>query len=116
MIDLSEAIRTEGKSLKNECKGLVFRGYASSFYDIKRGRVEWREGIRLLKKKSCPGCEECGGMLDSLPDMIYCQGVISPEGGIEDGKLYTMTVTNISKDCESGIVDDWDLQIIQVEK
>lgn len=29
--------------------------------------------------------------------------------------IYELTATNISHDCESGIIDDWDLTLLEVE-
>lgn len=41
-----------------ECKGIFFR-YSRSSYVSSHQSVEFRESYRLLKKKSCPGCDEC---------------------------------------------------------
>ena len=88
-----------------ECKGLIFRGFNSTFYSD--CRLEKRSGIRMLKKKSCPGCEKCGFLLE---DLSQNESVIIPE--IEHDELYTVVVTNISKDWETGYVDDWDLEVV----
>jgi len=61
----------------------------------------------MLKKKSCPGCEKCGFLLE---DLSQNESVIIPE--IEHDELYTVVVTNISKDWETGYVDDWDLEVV----
>lgn len=43
-----------------DCKGLVFRGYRNEYFH--KGTYEIKQGIRLLKRKSCPGCEHCDWM------------------------------------------------------
>lgn len=35
-----------------------------------------------------------------------------PDGGLLPDQLYTPTVTNISRDWESGIIDQWDISLI----
>ena len=35
------------------------------------------------------------------------------EGRIENGAIYTLSVTEISRDWESGVVDDYELQFVK---
>lgn len=97
---------------QQECKGLTFRGHTSQFFDYKDRRIEKKQRIRLLKKESCPGCPMCSWFLDDMGDMISTDGLIWPEE-IEDGKLYTIRVTNEHRDWESGIVDDYQFEIVE---
>ena len=92
----------------DKCTGLVFRGFNSFFWSGEK--LERREGIRLLKKKSCPGCEKCGFILDDLSVQVIIGSMIMPS--IEDGKLYTVRITNQSTDWETGYVDDYDTEVI----
>lgn len=99
-------------NLKNKpsCKGLIFRGYNNSFFDYKTKRFENKVGFRLLKRKSCKGCEQCWCLLDCL-----CEGtdnVIYKE--VKNNKLYTLIITNILTDYESGHVDDFDLEFKEI--
>lgn len=95
------------------CKGQVFKGYSSFFYN--NGRIERRQGIRLMKSLSCPGCEDCGGawMLGEVREHIECETFLMPE--IEHGKLYEIRVTNEERDWESGITDAYDLEVVPQE-
>ena len=111
---------------KPVCKGLFFRGYKNTFWSD--GRYETKQGFRLLKRKSCKGWEECDSydgedsktmrcdhwLLDDMRDMIDIDGVIMPE--VEDGALYTLRMTNVETDWESGIVDGWDYEFYKVEE
>jgi hypothetical protein len=97
---------------KEECKGLFFRGYHSIFWDSKQHKLETKSGLRLLKRKSCKGCEKCGFFLDTINEMMNCGGLIIPE--IEDWGTYSIRVTNINKDWETGLVDDYDLEFYEV--
>jgi len=91
------------------CKGIFFRGYNSIFYT--GVKLESRIGIRLLKSKCCKGCHKCGHFdeyLNEFPEQVIGLDTI------EDGKLYTLNVVNCSNEWESGIVDDWDIEIKEV--
>ena len=97
-----------------ECKGLVFRGYSSTFMAYESRGIERREGVKLLKRKSCPGCEKCSWMLDALPDHIDCKTLNLPE--IEPGVLYGLKAINLSRDYETGYVDDCDLEFYKIKE
>ena len=112
-LNLKEEIKV-AKSNSPECKGLTFRGYSSVYTSSKSRGVEKREGIKLLKKKSCPGCEKCSWLLDDIPESIACKTLILPE--IEHGALYSLRVTNESRDYESGYVDDYDLEFYKIKE
>jgi len=100
---------------KQECKGLVFKGYSSGFYirNKKETKIEFREGIRLLKRKSCAGCKECGMFYEILSDGTLFNH-ISILNNIKNDQLYTLKVTNISTDFETGIVDDFDIELVEI--
>ncbi len=96
-----------------DCKGLVYRGYVNEFYFD--GRYELKQGLRKLKKKSCPGCYHCGYLEDEMNEFISMDTrIIIPE--IEHGELYTLTISNVSRDWESGIADDWDMEFIKIKE
>lgn len=95
------------------CRGQVYRGFSTLFNDGNK-RVERREGIRLLKKKSCPGCEHCGATLEHLSDHIDCDTFQLPD--IEHGALYILDIVDTSTDPETGIVDDWSLAAIKINE
>lgn len=108
------------------CKGLFFRGYSTMFFHD--NRIERKEGLRLLKKKSCKGGELCNSykddhfqsyrcdhwFLDEMSESIACECLIMPE--IEDGKLYSVRITNMTHDFESGYCDDFDVEFFKVKE
>lgn len=109
------------------CKGLLFRGYSSTFYNESKGTIDKREGLRLLKKQSCHGkpCESYDGehieswrcdwsMLEYLNDLISSGSVIMPD--IENGALYKVRTINQSRDWETGVLDSWDIEFYKVEE
>ena len=116
---LESAKKEKGPS----CKGLLFRGYSSTYYND--GEVCKKEGLRLLKRKSCkghPDCESYDGedikthncdhwFLDEMNEMLP-DGVIIPE--IEDGALYRIRVINESFDYDSGYCDGFDFEFYKV--
>lgn len=94
------------------CKGQVFKGYNSTFYH--KGRIECRQGIRLVKSLSCPGCKVCGGawMIGEVSEHIEGQTFLMAE--IDHGELYGIRVTNKSTDWETGLLDSYDLEVYKI--
>ena len=95
----------------SNCKGLVFRGYNSTF--ISGNYVGKHQGIKLLKKKSCPGCEKCDYLLDEINESVAC-GVLEMDE-IEHGELYSVSVKIDSIDYETGYADNWHAHIYKLE-
>ena len=102
---------TREKSKGDDCKGLFFRGYHSAF--AQDGHIGIRQGVKLLKRMSCRGCDECGYLWDDAVEANSCGSLIVPE--IEHGALYQLRITNISKDWETGYADDWDTELVKVD-
>lgn len=116
--DLDEIFQLEIKPVDesiDHCKGLLFRGYTSQYYQ--NGKFELKQGIKLLKRKSCPGCNECVFLLDNLQELSNTEGaVILPKYGIENGKLYSIHTINETRDWEGGYIDSWDLEIFEIKE
>ena len=75
---------------KNKCKGLYWRAQVSSFLST-HNSIETRKSLRLLKRKSCSGCEHCGWFWDYIKEDI-CIEICDYIGDVEDGKVYTFKV------------------------
>jgi len=97
----------------NNCIGTVFRCMESTYHYYDRGALVWGTKVvmRQLKKKSCPGCSECGSVLDDLGEF----DTIDIRPYIENGALYILDIVDISTDWETEIVDDYGLVFIKVE-
>ncbi len=97
------------------CVGLVYRGRINNFYH--KGTLVHQTKMVKLKRQSCRGCEQCSFLEEDLNEFLSSstnKPAILPEEVI-DGKLYTLQVTNISRDYESGFVDDYDLEFVRKE-
>jgi len=93
------------------CKGMKFRGYTSTFWS--GHKLETRHGIRFLKRDSCTGCSKCAHFdefMEETPENII--GL----NEIKHGKIYTLNVTNMYYDWQSGYLDDWDVEIVEVRE
>jgi hypothetical protein len=64
-----------------------------------------------MKRLSCHGCEDCFGY-DFKEDVENGCGILGLEK-VVDKKLYRIEMCNLSRDYETGVVDDWDLQIVE---
>ncbi len=100
------SIATPSKPKKDKCKGLVFRGYENIFTDGK-GKIKSSKELRLLKKKSCSGCDKCLWFFDHLQEVINDEPKMLDN--IEDQKLYTFSVS-ASQDMENGA---WDIDYVE---
>ena len=88
MINLPKMRHVENSQI---CKGLIFRGY-NAVFKRKKGHYEQKQGFRLLKRDSCPGCDNCGGLLEYADETI-CDYVDSLQNQlIVDGAKYELTV------------------------
>lgn len=109
-IDMTDAL-SDILNEPKECKGLFFRGYLQEYWTGEK--YEIKQGFKLLKRKSCPGCFQCRCTKDEIRELIGSGSIITPD--IKDGALYSIRITNRHTDWESGIIDDWDLEFFEVK-
>lgn len=81
------------------CKGLVFRCVVSMCITKHDGFLERRE-LRLLKRRSCKGCEKCGWIMEYMHEELYDGEPDTLLCGLDGGKMYTPTFESW-KDWES---------------
>ena len=100
---------------KQECKGLLFRYTESTYLSQTTGCITQRRQLRLLKRKSCPGCEECGWQLEILQEDMYC-GYPIMEQKFEHGAIYMLGNIPGAPDWETGYIEEWDWDFTKVEE
>ena len=105
---------------KNEpetCGGLFYRVAREAWFGSS-GDICFRYRFRPLKSKSCTGCWTCEWLLDDFTERLndYNSGYIDfqLEQYYNHGALVQLKVTNISTDWETGIVDDYDIDFVEV--
>lgn len=86
---------------KPKCPGLVFRCQHTT-YMTKKGYGEHLR-MNILKRLSCPGCSDCGGILEMLEEYAP-EGEVNARGVNQDGGLYTLSITGGGQDLSG----DWD--------
>lgn len=113
-MDLVEPLetRTDRTSPVDICKGLFFRLRLNTYYQD--GRYVEKKEMRLLKRLSCKGCAKCGWIEENLREEAFGSPPIEIDEEVDQG-IYIVGVTDISRDCETGIVDDWRL-IFKLQK
>ena len=97
------------------CKGKIYKAKINNFINAKG---EYINQIRMvpLKRKSCPGCQYCSNLIDNLleiSDMYETSDILS---NIEHGRLYSLTIVNQTRDFETGIIDDWDVEFVEINE
>jgi len=101
----------ENKSEK-VCKGKFFRASVNGFMSAD-GTYTYQERMKPLKRMSCSGCADCDWIEDDLKEFICNEMFPDVKDGIENAAIYTLEVTDISRDWESGIVDGYELQFVK---
>lgn len=91
---MNSIFRIKSEEKKKECKGLFYSGRAT-IYTTTQG-VERRDTLRLLKRKSCTGCNKCMFLLEYLNEEVAEQSInfVFPEKIKHDG-IYKLTSTMI---------------------
>jgi hypothetical protein len=97
------------ETIEDGCKGMYFR-CRDSQYIGSRGELVFKTVFYPLMKMSCPGCEKCGGLQEAFHEGAY-SGDITCEK-IVDGAIYYFDLTNVSRDWETGIIDDYDCEMV----
>lgn len=77
----------EDINAKKSCKGLFWRAEVTSY--CYEDRIGVKKTLRLLKRKSCKGCEHCGWVNDFLHEDICNNPNEDYLADIEHGKIYT---------------------------
>ncbi len=95
---------------KAGCKGLFFRYRGNNYFH--EGKLEFKKTFTKLKRKSCPGCNLCQSMEDDLGEDLEL--VIFPDNLTNEG-IYELKVVNMTTDCETGYVDNWDIEFFPAE-
>ena len=99
-----------------KCKGLFWRASVSSFLSSHRS-IETRKSLRLLKRKSCTGCDQCEWIWDYIHEMICDSWGRDNDylGEIEHGKIYTYKVNS-----SQGYFDQYpeidDIEFVEVKE
>ena len=106
----------ENQPEKVQCKGKCYRGKINNFINVK-GEVILQQRMIPVKRMSCCGCEDCDyteeDLHERMNDFDY-MAPIFPEK-IKHGQLYKLKVTGVGRDWETGIVDEWDLEFVEVD-
>lgn len=93
----------------DECRGLFFR-CSKNEYGMRRDRIEFKTRFSFLKRMSCPGCDCCELLWDDVHESM--PGFKNPK----HGAIYRLVAHNFTYDFETGYVDGWDLDLVEVER
>lgn len=105
--------KTKSESDAQHCKGLIFQADVSCC-PTRKG-IGFFVRLNLLKRKSCPGCIRCAALYDAIGDVDNDWMPIGIES-VEHGKLYRLEICNASRDWETGIIDDWDIKLVEFKE
>ena len=104
----------ETKNNKSKCVGVLVRGIVNIY--LHDNVFMENRGFRILKNKSCGGCESCGWILDNLNEFYHNDEPISNLHIMENKKLYEITYVELSRDFETGYVDDYHFELVEIKE
>ncbi len=97
---------------KENCTGVIFRGFQSQFFDRKSMSFNYKEGFRLLKRDSCK-CIECKDIVKSfesdgneMVDCTYWFKTFNHEP-IENGSKFRLKVVQWESDFDECSGESW---------
>ena len=94
----------------SKCKGLVFR-FRSNNYINSRGEYIIERKLSPLKRKSCPGCIDCDGILDALDEDLACNMVLPNLDKLKEEKKYRLNIRTHSYETGWETEYDYDLYL-----
>lgn len=101
------------------CGGLFYRVAREAWFGS-NGDICFRYRFRPLTSKSCIGCYTCEWLLEDFAERLndYNSGYVDfqLEQYYNHGSLVQLKVTNVSTDWETGIVDDYDIDFVEVNE
>lgn len=92
------------KNMDINCEGLFFKAYVSTWIDPVTDSVNEKRQLRLMKRKSCKGCEVCYGFWEYFLEMGFQEEI--DLSNIKIGNIYTPIFIPDSYD-EYGTCDDY---------
>jgi len=99
---------------REECKGIFFR-YKFNCYVSKTKSIEYKQSFKLLKRMSCPGCNLCQGFWEDLNMTGAPEDILKLPGQLIDDQIYKICFVPVSKDWETGYLDEWYWQLLPYE-
>lgn len=96
-----------------DCAGVFFR-YSKSVFLSSHKSIEIRESFRILKKKSCPGCDKCQQLWEDFSMVDVEDAIVFPKKS-KDGAMYEATFVSGGIDPDTGYLDDWWWELKEVE-
>ena len=103
--------------LVGECKGILMRGERWNNASFTNTRTYIFQSIRLtiLRRKSCKGCKQCGGMYDQMSEICNDWEVEGLQD-VEHGGLYRLSIVITGYDFETGHPDEWNYKVEKIKE
>jgi hypothetical protein len=102
------------KNRGSRCRGRFFR-FGESIFVSSHGSVEVRKSFRLLKKMSCPGCDECRQFDEDLSVCDVDEVIELPDKPVH-GKIYELKFVPGVRDWETGILEEWHWTLVKIDE
>ena len=98
---------------KDDCKGKIYKYVVNTYVDY-RGNYTQKSTMRLLKRKSCKGCQKCDWFEEAIQQHEYDMGDIFIEKP-KNNALYTIIAISGDIDYETGYPDGYELEFRRIK-
>ena len=97
---------------KKDCKGQIFKCVVNNHIDTNGSYVQ-KFTMKMLRRKSCKGCQYCEYLDEYAREEIDNVGEILVDNP-QHNALYQLSVVNITTDWETGFADDFDMEFVKI--
>ncbi len=111
-------LEDEREEEPDHCGGLFYR-VAREAWKGSDADICFRFRFRPLTNRSCTGCDLCSWLLEDLDTRLYDYNAGHMDydfDSLSHGMLVELKVTGVSTDWETGVVDDYDIEFIEVKE
>ncbi len=105
---------TETQTEPPTCKGRIYRARVNAFLNHK-GEMVYQERMAPMRRKSCPGCEECFH-LDQLAEYVADGEPPDYMDCISNGALYELVLKDDKPDWESGAIEGGEFWFVAIKE
>ena len=101
-----DILKLEKSNDAEKCKGIYVRHRFSSYVGS-NNTLEFRHSFRILKRKSCKGCDHCQQFWEDLRMTGKLDETLRLPTQLIDGAIYELIFVAGPLDWETSICDDW---------
>lgn len=116
-LNLGDLVADTAENTESPCVGVFFRYTENNYVGGRGTKFVIQKQISLLKKMSCPGCSECGWVVDDAREGMneFGDAHFEFDDSLRHGDVVTLDFVVDGRDWEMGHVDAYHLKVVKVQ-